>query len=113
MARLYSISWPDITSTHLDNYLDFSSVNAELKDEMLVLKTQYVSLNGLIDIYRVQKQQKYFDYLSDVVDISNELEIVNSNKLFHVQFKNNLIVIYYYEEALREIYEKITVRQKK
>jgi hypothetical protein len=113
MGRIYSTSWPDITSTHLDNYLGYSSASSPLKDEMLVLKTHYVSAKDLIDVYIVQKQQKYFDYLSDAVDITSGLEVVNKDKLFNIQFRNNLLMIYFYELALRETFDEIIISQKK
>ncbi len=113
MGRIYSTSWPDITSTYLDNYLGYSSASSPLKDEMLVLKTHYVSAKDLIDVYIVQKQQKYFDYLSDAVDITSGLEVVNKDKLFNIQFRYNLLMIYFYELALRETFDEIIISQKK
>ena len=80
---------------------------------MLVLKTHYVSARDLIDVYIVQKQQKYFDYLSDAVDITGGLQVVNKDKLFNIQFRNNLLMIYFYEMALRETFEEIIISQKK
>ena len=113
MASLYSISWPDITSTHLNNYLQFESPISPLKEEMLVLKTHYKSVEELLNIYIDQKQQKYFDYLSDVVDMTDGLRLLNEEKLRDIQFRNNLLIIYFYETSLMNTYKKIQLSQKK
>jgi hypothetical protein len=113
LAILYRISWPDISSTHLNNYLEFTSANTELKEEMLVLKSHYASVKELIRVYIDQKQEKYFDYLADVVDLTNGLKVVNKEKLLSVKLKNNLLIVYFYEDALLSTYKKITTSQKK
>jgi competence protein ComGC len=113
MATLYSISWPDITSTHLNNYLEFESAISPLKEEMLVLKTHYNSIDELLNVYIDQKQQKYFDYLSDVVDMTDGLKLLNEEKLRDIQFRNNLLIIYFYETSLMNTYGKIQLSQKK
>lgn len=113
MASLYSISWPDITSTHLNNYLEFESAISPLKEEMLVLKTYYNSIEELLNVYIDQKQQKYFDYLSDVVDMTDGLKLLNEEKLRDIQFRNNLLIIFFYERSLMNTYEKIKLSQKK
>ena len=113
LASLYSISWPDIASTHLNNYLEFESAISPLKEQMLVLKTQYLSVEELLDVYIEQKQQKYFDYLSDVVDMTDGLKLLNEEKLLEVKFRNNLLIIYFYETSLMETFKKIKISQKK
>ncbi len=113
LASLYSISWPDIASTHLNNYLEFESAISPLKEQMLVLKTQYLSIEELLNVYIEQKQQKYFDYLSDVVDMTDGLKLLNEEKLLEVKFRNNLLIIYFYETSLMETFKKIKVSQKK
>ena len=113
MGRLYTISWPDITSTHLNNYLGHESGTSLLKEEMLVLKTHYISVDELIDVYIQQKQEKYFDYLSDAVDMTDGLRVINKEKLLNVKFRNNLLIIYYYEKSLQATYAKIKVSQDK
>ena len=113
MASLYSISWPEITSAHLNNYLEFESAISPLKEEMLVLKTHYNSVEELLNVYIDQKQQKYFDYLSDVVDMTDGLKLLNEEKLRDIQFRNNLLIIFIYETSLMNTYEKIQQSQKK
>ena len=113
MAGLYSISWPDLSSTHLNNYLEFESAISPLKEEMLVLKTHYISVEDLLDVYIDQKQRKYFDYLSDVLDMTDGLKLVNKEKLRDVKFRNNLLIIFFYEKSLLDTYEKIQLSQKK
>jgi hypothetical protein len=113
MASLYSISWPDITSTHLVNYLEFESAISPLKEEMLVLKTRYISVDELLSIYIDQKQRKYFDYLSDVFDMTDGLRLLNEEKLRDIQFRNNLLIIYFYERSLMDTYKKIQLSHKK
>jgi hypothetical protein len=113
MARLYNISWPDITSTHLNNYLGYESGTSQLKEEMLVLKTLYVAVDELTGVYIQQKQGKYFDYLSDAVDMTDGLKVVNKEKLLNVKFRNNLLIIYFYEKSLQTTFEKIKVSQAK
>ena len=113
MASLYSISWPEITSAHLNNYLEFESAISPLKEEMLVLKTHYNSVEELLNVYIDQKQQKYFDYLSDVVDMTDGLKLLNEEKLRDIQFRNNLLIIFIYETSLMNTYEKIQLSQKK
>ena len=113
MGSLYTISWPDLTSTHLNNYLEFESAISPLKEEMLVLKTHYNSVEELLSVYIDQKQRKYFDYLSDVVDMTDGLKVINKEKLYDIKFRNNLLIIYSYERSLINTYEKIQLRQKK
>jgi hypothetical protein len=113
MASLYSISWPDIASTHLNNYLEFESALSPLKEEMLVLKTHYISVEELLNVYIEQKQRKYFDYLSDVLDMSDGLRLVNEEKLRDIKFRNNLLIIFFYEKSLMDTYEKIQLSQEK
>ena len=113
IASLYSISWPEITSAHLNNYLEFESAISPLKEEMLVLKTHYNSVEELLNVYIDQKQQKYFDYLSDVVDMTDGLKLLNEEKLRDIQFRNNLLIIFIYETSLMNTYEKIQLSQKK
>ena len=112
MAGLYSISWPDLSSTHLNNYLEFESAITPLKEEMLVLKTHFISVEELLNFYIDQKQQKYFDYLSDVLDMTDGLRLVNKEKLHDIKFRNNLLIIYFYEKSLMNTYEKIQLSQK-
>ena len=113
LASLYNISWPDIATTHLNNYLEFESAITPLKEQMLVLITQNLSIEELSNVYIEQKQQKYFDYLSDVVDMTDELKLLNEDKLLEVKFRNNLLIIYFYEISLMETFKKIKVSQKK
>ncbi len=113
LADLYSLSWADLATTHLDNYLEFESETSPLNEEMLLLKTNYSSTEHLIEMYLAQKQEKYSDYLSDVVDISNGLAVVDREKLYNVQFRNNLVILYFYEKTLLESYRKIAESQKK
>jgi len=113
MSLLYSLVWPDITSTHLNSYLIFESGTSPLKEEMLALKSYYVSVGELTNIYVEQKQVKYFDYLSDAVDMTDGLRVYKKEKLFNVQFRNNLLVIYYYELSLINTLEKIIASQQK
>ena len=113
LASLYNISWPDIASTHLNNYLEYESAISPLKEQMLVLKTQYLSIEELLNVYIEQKQLKYFDYLSDVVDMTDGLKLLNEEKLLEVKFRNNLLIIYSYEISLMETIKKIKVSQKK
>jgi hypothetical protein len=113
MARLYSISWPDFTSTHLSSYLEYESGTSLLKEEMLVLKTYYASSDELIEVYIQQKQEKYFDFLSDAVDMTDGLKVIDKEKLLNVKFRNNLLIIYFYEKSLQETFEKIKVSQDK
>ena len=112
MAGLYSISWPDLSSTHLNNYLEFESAISPLKEEMLVLKTHFISVEQLLNVYIDQKQRKYFDYLSDVLDMTDGLRLVNKEKLHDIKFRNNLLIIYFYERSLMDTYEKIQLSQK-
>jgi len=113
MAELYSISWPDITSTHLRNYLELESGTSDLREEMLALNTSYNSLRELTNMYIAQKQLKYFDYLSDAVDMTDGLKVIKKDKLFNVQFRNNLLIIYNYEIALKEAFDDIVNSQQK
>jgi hypothetical protein len=113
LAILYQIVYPDITTTHLDNYLDYTTANSQLKEEMLVLKTNYESVRELGKFYGNLKQQKYFDFLSDVIDLTGGLVIVNKKKLFSVKFRNNLFLVLAYEQSMEGTFSKILVGQKK
>jgi hypothetical protein len=113
MADLYRISWPDLTNTHLANFLEHESAISPLKEEMLLLNTLYSSANDLIKVYIEQKQEKYFDYLSEAVDMVDGLKVIKVDKLFDVRFRNNLVMIYSYEVSLIQTYEKILISQKR
>jgi len=113
LSILYQISWPELTTTHLENFLIFNSTNTQLREEMLVLKTGYDGQKELIKTYIEQKQLKYFDFLSDAVDMTSMLEIVDEDKLFSVQLRNNIMVISAYEVSLKEIYNRIASSQRK
>ncbi len=113
LSILYQISWPDLTTTHLENFLNFNSSNTQLREEMLVLKTGYAGHKDLIKTYIEQKQLKYFDFLSDAVDMTSMLEIVDEDKVFSIQLRNNIMVISAYEVSLQEIYNRIASSQRK
>ena len=111
IAVLYNISWPEFTTTHLDNFLNFNEVNSPLREQMLALKTDYSSHALLINTYKDQKQKKYFDYLSDAVDMTSNLELVKPEKVMSVQFRNNIMIISAYEQSLEQIYGQISKSQ--
>ena len=111
MSVLYTISWSDFSTTHLENYLNFTSVPTPLTEEMLTLHGLTSSVRDLIKSYVEQKQQKYFDFLSDAVDMTSGLTVVNEDKLRSVQFRNNVMIISAYEDALIKTYHKMDSSQ--
>lgn len=111
IAVLYNISWPEFTTTHLENFLNFNEVNSPLREEMLVLKTHYDAHALLINTYKDQKQLKYFDYLSDALDMTANLKVVKPEKVLSVQFRNNIMIISAYEQSLEQVYNQISQKQ--
>ena len=107
LAQLYEISWPNFTTTHLENYLNYTTGSSALREEMLHLDNLCGAIHELGENYVDQKQTKFFDYLSNAVDMNDNLNIVDRKKLFSVQFKNNMIFIISYEESMAEVLDKI------
>lgn len=113
LARLYEITWPNFATTHLENYLNFTTGSTPLREEILNLKSLIESIHVLGDSYSQQKQMKYFDYLSDAVDMADNLTIINRGKIFSAQFRNNLMFIIAYEQSMAEVLEEIALSQLK
>lgn len=112
LAALFSISWPDLSTTHLENYLEFKSNNSELKTDILRLKTQYIAFKDLNNQYIEIKKIEYFNFLSKVVDFSN-FAILDETRIRGVEFKNQLILIVSYESSILDLYYKILANQSK
>lgn len=110
LAPLLNISWPDLSTTHLENYLQFKSNNSELKTDILRMKTQYTSFKDLNNQYIEIKKIEYFNFLSKVVDFSN-FTILDENKIRGVEFKNQLILLVSYEASILVLYDKISINQ--
>lgn len=108
LAKLYQISWPDLNTTHLDNYLSYTSAASPLREELLVMKGGYIALDDLIKTYIEQKQSKYFDYLSDAVDMTDNLVIVDESYIFDVKFRNYLMILTAYETSMSEVLGEIS-----
>jgi hypothetical protein len=111
LAELYEISWPRFTTTHLDNYLNFTTGSTPLREEMLNLKTRVQAIHDLSDNYILQKQAKYFDFLASAVDMNDNLNIVDEERIFSVEFRNNLMFIIAYEQSMAEVLERIDQSQ--
>ena len=113
LANLYEISWPNNSTTHLDNYLSYTLDPSVLREEMLSLKSLYRSSDALSEKYVELKQDKFIDYLSDATDMTSNLEFVNEEKIRSVQFRNHLMFIAAYEESLFSILNDIDRSQHK
>ena len=111
LARLYEISWPNYTTTHLENYLNFTTGSTPVREEMLNLNTLVSTIHVLGENYAEQKQLKYFDYLSDAIDMTNNLTIVNRQKVKSVEFRNNLMFIVAYEQSMAQVLDEIEQSQ--
>ena len=113
MGQLYEISWPNFTTTHLENYLDFTTGSTPLREEMLNLMARVEAIRELGQKYIDLKQEKYFDYLSDAVDMNDNLIIVRKDKVLSIEFTNNLMLIVAYEQSMSEVLDEIEQSQHK
>lgn len=113
MGQLYEISWPNFTTTHLENYLDFTTGSTPLREEMLNLMARVEAIRELGQKYIDLKQEKYFDYLSDAVDMNDNLIIVRKDKVLSIEFTNNLMLIVAYEQSMADVLDDIEQSQQK
>jgi hypothetical protein len=82
---------------------NYTNRNADIKSELITLKSKYLELRDIVDYYVRMKEKYYSDFLVSEVDFGEE-KILSYQKIKSVEFKNLVVNLLANEQALNKLF---------
>ena len=97
---------PVLQMEAIDFYLNtnYTNKNADLKSELITLKSYYQQLKDVTDYYVRMKEKYYSDFLVSEVDFGEE-KIIKLDRIKSVEFKNLVVNLLSNEMELNSLFD--------